>query len=73
LLLEPISPRFVSFWLRRRLKNWKNKGLIDDYRVKMRRIGKFHYRIEVDVDLRSQQANQILGDTLVRMLKRIWR
>ena len=29
LLLEPISPSFVSFWLRRKLKSWKNKGLID--------------------------------------------
>jgi len=59
--------------MRRRLKNWKNRGLIDDYKVKTIRIGKFHYRIEVDLDLKRQQTTWILRDTLVRMFKRIWR
>jgi hypothetical protein len=63
----------MSFWLRRRLKDWKNRGLIDDYKVKTRRIGRFHYKIEVDVDLKQQQTTWILRDTLVRMFKRIWR
>ena len=73
LLLEPISPRFISFWLRRRLKDWKNRGLIDDYKVKAKRIGKFHYRIEVELDLKRQQATWILRDMLVRVFKGIWR
>jgi hypothetical protein len=47
--------------------------MIDDYNVKTRRIGKFHYKVEVDLDLRQQQADWMLRDTLVRMFKRIWR
>jgi hypothetical protein len=73
LFFEPISPRFVSFWLRRRLRKWKNRGLIDDYKVKTRRISKFHYKIEVDLDLRQQQADYILSDVLSRMVKRVRR
>jgi hypothetical protein len=73
LFLEPISPRFVSFWLGRRLKDWRSRGLIDDYKVKTRRIGRFHYRVEVDLDLSPQQANWMLKDTLIRMLRRVRR
>ena len=73
LFFEPISPRFVSFWLRRRLRKWKNRGLIDDYKVKTRRISKFHYKIEVDLDLTSQQADYVLSDMLIRIVKRVRR
>ena len=51
LLFEPISPRFVSFLVGRKLKEWKNKGLIDGYKAKTKRIGKFHYKIYLDLDL----------------------
>jgi hypothetical protein len=61
LFFEPISPRFVSFLLRRKLEEWKGKGLIDAYKVKTKRVGKFHYRIDVDLDFTPQQANWILG------------
>ena len=70
---EPVSPRFMSFWLRRRLRGWKDGGLIDDYRVKTKRIGKFHYKVEVDLDLTSKQADWMLRDALVRIVKRVRR
>jgi hypothetical protein len=73
LFFEPISPRFVSFLVRRKLKEWKNKGLIDGYKTKTRRISKFRYKIEVDLDLAQKQANWILRDTLIRILRRIRR
>lgn len=73
LLFEPISPRFVSFLLRRKLKEWKNEGLIDGYNTKTKRIGKFHYKIYLDLDLTSGQAGRILRDTLIQALKRIRR
>jgi hypothetical protein len=73
LLFEPISPRLVSFVLGRKLNEWKNKGLIRDYKTKIKRIGKFHYKIDVDVDLTQEQANKILKDTLFQIFKRIGR
>ncbi len=73
LFFEPISPRFISFWLGRRLKNWKDRGIIDDYKVNTRRTGKFHYKIEVNLELSPQQAKWILRDTLIRTLRRFGR
>ncbi len=57
---EPISPRFISFFLGRKLKEWKNKRLIGDYKTKTRRIGKFHYKIDMNLDLTPEQAREIL-------------
>jgi len=59
-ILEPISPRFVSFFLGRKLKEWKNKRLIGDYKTKTRRIGKFHYKIDMNLDLTPEQTREIL-------------
>lgn len=67
---EPISPRFISFWLRRRLGNWKQEGLIDDYRVKTRRLGKFHFTVQVDLELRQKQVDWIGSDVLTRIFRR---
>jgi hypothetical protein len=68
LFFEPISPRFISLLLRRRLSEWEREGLIAGSKTKTRRIGKFHYRVEVDLDLTQQQANRILAATLARVL-----
>ena len=73
LLFEPISPRFVSFLLGRKLKEWKKKGLVDDYKTRTKRIGKFHYKIYVDLDVTPKQASRMLRDTLVQALKHIRR
>ena len=59
-VFEPISPRFISFFLGRKLKEWKNKRLIGDYKTKTRRIGKFHYKIDMNLDLTPEQAREVL-------------
>jgi len=64
-VLEPISPRFVSFLLGKKLKEWKNKQLISGYKTKTKRIGKFHYKIDMDLDLTSEQARSILQRLIV--------
>ena len=65
-VFEPISPRFISFLLGRKLKEWKIKRLIDDYKTKTRRIGKFHYKINVDLNLKPQQAKNIMQKLVVK-------
>ena len=59
-IFEPISPPFVSFFLGRKLKEWKNKQLIRDYKTKTKRIGKFHYKINIDMDLTPEQAKRVM-------------
>ena len=69
LFFEPISPRLISFWLRRRLNNWRSRGLIDGYKLNTKRTSKFHYKIEVDLELNPQQTKRVLGNILVRILR----
>ena len=72
-VFEPISPRFISFLLRRKLKEWKNKGLIDGYRTRTKRIGKFHHKIYIDLDLTPEQVNRILKRYVDPYIKKIRR
>jgi hypothetical protein len=70
---EPLAPRAISYYLTRRLKELKKQGLISDFETKTRRLGKFHYKIAVDLDLTEKQANDVLGDLLPKQLKSVRR
>ncbi len=67
LAFEPISPPFISFWLQRRLNNWKKRAIIDGYKVATTRIGKFHYRVEVNLNVNAQQTRWMLENILDRL------
>ena len=71
-VFEPLTPRVVSYYLARRLKKWKQQGLILDYKTRTKRLGKFHYKTQIDLDLNSDQAVHIFGD-LSNKLKRVRR
>jgi len=68
-LFEPISPQFASF-LRRKLEEWKSEGLIDGYKTRTKRIGKFHHKIYIDLDLTPEQTYRILQNTFIHILER---
>jgi len=67
-VFEPLTPRFVSFFLSRRLLGWKKKRLIYDYETRTERIGKFHYRIDMSLDLTPRQARGILRNLMLKIL-----
>jgi len=69
-VVEPLVPHYISYYIRRYLRGWKNRGLILDYRASTRRLGKFHYKIIVDVDLTPKQADGILSQQLLQALER---
>ncbi len=64
-IFEPISPRFVSFLLGKKLKEWKTRRLIDDYKTKTKRIGKFHYIIDMNLDLTQEQVRSTIASLVV--------
>ena len=70
---EPLAPRAISFFLTRKLNEFKEQGLISDFKAKIRRLGKFHYRIEMDFDLTEKQANYVLGELFPNQLKNVRR
>jgi len=53
--LERFFPQFVRFFLNRKLKEYKKKGVISDYKVKAKRKGKYHYLFEVDLFLKLER------------------
>jgi hypothetical protein len=68
-IFEPLAPRAISYYLTRTLKEWKKQGLISEYKAKTRRLGKFHYKIEINFDLTSNQALHVLDDLLPNQLE----
>ena len=66
---EPLAPTAISFYLGRRLNELKDEGLISGYKSHTQRLGKFHYRIEIDFDLTEKQAQYFLDDLLPNQLK----
>ncbi len=72
-VFEPLAPRAISYYLTQRLKEWKKQGLISKFETRTRRLGKFHYKIEIDLDLTSKQALHVLDDLLPNKLKSVRR
>ena len=68
--VEPISPPFITFFLQRRLGKYQKQGFFGDYKVKTRRVGKFHYKIQVDLDLTKKQLDTVFSVTQKRLARR---
>jgi hypothetical protein len=68
-VFEPATPRLVSYYVGQTLKKWKQQNLLLDYKTRTRRIGKFHYKTQIDVDLNSNQTAYILDDWTNKLKK----
>jgi len=66
-LVEPLAPPFISFFLRRRMKEWREEGLFDDYEVKTKRMKRLHYKVDIDLDLTHGQFSNLFCKTLEKM------
>jgi hypothetical protein len=71
--LEPFAPPAISYFISRRLEVLQRQGLISGYRANTKRLGKFHYRVEVDLDLTGKQVFYVIDDLLPRQLKHLRR
>lgn len=69
LAFEPLAPTAITFYVSRELGKLKAQGYVADYRVKTKRIHRFHYRIFLDVDVTSAQVHYVLGHLLPRRIK----
>jgi hypothetical protein len=70
---EPLAPTAISFYLGRRLNELKEEGVISDYKSRTQRLGKFHYRIEIELDVNSRQALYTLNDLFPNQLNGVRR
>jgi hypothetical protein len=69
LAFEPLAPTAISYYLSRSLRDLEQQGLISNYRAHTKRLGKFHYKVEIDAELTSNQAHYILAHILPKRLK----
>jgi hypothetical protein len=61
---EPLAPTAITLFANQQLGRLRDSGKIGNYKAKTRRLGKFHYVIEVDLDLTGVQAVSLVGNVL---------
>jgi len=72
-VFEPLAPRAITILVNQQMHRFKDKGAIGDYKTKTKRLGKFHYRIEINSELTGMQATHLLGNLFPKQLSRFRR
>jgi len=57
---EFFFPQFIGYFIGQKLKDYKQKGWIEDYKVKSKRKGKYHYLFDVDMFLKIEKGGENL-------------
>jgi len=65
---EPLAPTAIKVLVNQQLHRYKEAGAIGDYKTKAKRLGKFHYRIEVDLDVTGMQAVHLIANLFPKQL-----
>jgi len=52
--------KLIGFHIGQKLKDYKQKGWIEDYKVKSKRKGKYHYLFDVDLFLKIEKGGENL-------------
>ena len=73
LRFEPLAPTAIRVLVNQQLRRYRDVGMIGNYKTKAKRLGKFHYRIEVDLDLTGLQAIHLLSNIFPKQLNRFRR
>jgi len=72
-VFEPLAPTAITVLMNQQLHRYKEAGAIGNYKTKTKRLGKFHYRIEIDLDLTGMQAVHLLANLFPKQLSRFRR
>ena len=68
---DAISIPLLSFFLNFQLRRWRSKGLLNYYRVDLRRISKSYYVLSLHLVFEWTQARRILVDLVAEILGRL--
>jgi hypothetical protein len=72
-VFEPLAPTAITALMNQQLHRFKETGAIGKYKTHTKRLGKYHYRIEIDLDLTGRQAVHLLGNLFPKQLSRFRR
>jgi hypothetical protein len=67
-VFEPLAPTAITVLMNQQLHRFKKAGEIDNYKTHTKRLGKYHYRIVMDLDLTGSQAVHLLGNLFPKQL-----
>jgi hypothetical protein len=70
---EPLASTAISYYTTRTLRGWEKQGLISDFKTHTKRLGKIHYKVEIEVEVNPEQAHYILAHVLAKPLKTLGR
>jgi hypothetical protein len=70
---EPLAPTAISLLMHEQLHRYRDGGIINDYKTHTKRLGKYHYRIEVDLDINDMQALHLLANIFPKQFSRFGR
>ena len=70
---EPLAPTAITVLMNQQLHRFKESGAIGDYKTKARRLGRFHYLIEIDLDVTGMQTIHLLSNLFPSQLSRFRR
>jgi hypothetical protein len=72
-VFEPLAPTAITILVNRQMAKFKNNGVIGKYKTATKRLGRFHYRIRIELDLTGFQAVHLLSNIFPNQLNGIRR
>jgi hypothetical protein len=72
-VFEPLAPTAITVLINQQLHRFKEAGAIGDYKTRTKRLGKYHYRIVMNLDLTGMQAAHLLGNVFPKQISRFRR
>jgi hypothetical protein len=72
-VFEPLAPTAITVLINQQLHRFKEAGAIGDYKTRTKRLGKYHYRIVMNLDLTGMQAAHLLGNLFPKQISRFRR
>lgn len=70
---EPLAPTAITVLMNQQLHRYKEAGIVSNYKTHTKRLGRYHYRIVMDLDLTGMQAVHLLGNIFPKQLNRYGR
>jgi len=67
-IFEPLAPTAITILTNRQMAKFKNRNIIGKYKTHTKRLGRFHYRIQIELDLTGPQAVHLLTNLFPNQL-----
>lgn len=67
-VFEPLAPTAITLLMNQQLHRYKEGNIIGEYKTHTKRLGKYHYRVVIDLDLTGRQVMHLLGNIFPNQL-----